>query len=456
MFNKILIPLDGTLGSERVLDWIKPFARSGAELHLATVVDSRHAEASQDLDHLTRSISESAERYLHGLLDKVRKEFPSTHATIATGRPAREVLRIASAVDADLIAMESYRGSTVMRGVLGSTTDAVIRSGRIPVLVLPPGAAEIEASEKPDTVLVPLDGSEIAERALAIAVEIAAAFGSELFLLRSTTSAVYGAGAYGADAAHAWQRALEYQKKEAADYLEELANRVRSDVPSVRTQVSTDFGATAVLAALEGSPSTMAVMVTHGRGGFRRLVLGSVTDKVVRSGHAPVLVLPAHSVPADQTGIGVTQKVRDVMSSPAITTTGDTTLGRAARLMLDNNIGSLPVVDESGAFDGIITESLFLPSERHVPFSRDPIFKVFDQSVGGAEGLRDALQALRDRPVSEIMLKGRATVSEETELTEAAALMMRDAITHLPVLKDGEVVGILSLHDLLRLLADDR
>ncbi|MCH7593708.1 MAG: universal stress protein [Chloroflexi bacterium] len=454
MFKKILVPLDGTADSERVLDWVKPFAVLGAELHLVTVVDSRHRADAQDIDNLSGSISELAERYLHGLLDRVRKEFPSTQATIGTGRPAFEILRIASKVNADLIAMESHRSSAFMRGILGSCTDAVVRAGRLPVLVLPPGAADVKAPDKPGTVLVPLDGSELAERALTVAVEMARDFQAELALLRSMSSSVYGAGAYGVDASLAWDKAIEFQAQESAAYLEDHADRVREDVPSVRIAVSTATGAAGVLEAMEGSPSTLTVMVTHGRGGFRRLMLGSVTDKVVRSGHAPVLVLPAR-YKAGAPDLPGEVMVSDVMSSPAITTNGDTTLGHAARLMVENHIGALPVVDESGAIIGIITESLFLPTEQHVPFSRDPIFKVFDQSVGGAKGLKDALEALRDRPVREIMLEGRATVPEDAPLTEAAALMMRDAITHVPVLKDDVVVGIVAVHDLLRLIAED-
>ncbi len=72
---------------------------------------------------------------------------------------------------------------------------------------------------------------------------------------------------------------------------------MRGTVASVTARVSTAMGANAVIDALDDSPSTIAVMVTHGRGGIKRLVLGSVTDKVIRSSHAPILVLPASSGP---------------------------------------------------------------------------------------------------------------------------------------------------------------
>ncbi len=194
MYKKILVPLDGTADSERVLDWVRPFARLGAEIHLVTVVDSNNLAQAYEFVEVTDSLVEWADRYLETVLNSVRGEFPSTNASRGTGSPAREILRIAGDVGADVIAMESHRGSVVMRGILGSCTDAIVRSGRYPVLVLPPGAASIQAPEKPTTVLIPLDGSELAERALATGIEIAAAFGAEVLLLRSTTSAVYAGG----------------------------------------------------------------------------------------------------------------------------------------------------------------------------------------------------------------------------------------------------------------------
>ena len=91
--------------------------------------------------------------------------------------------------------------------------------------------------------------------------------------------------------------ALRSQQRDAGEYLDRQAAVVRETVSSVTTQVSTNSGAGAVIDSLDDSSSTIAVMATHGRGGLRRMVLGSVTDKVIRSSHAPILVLPASSMP---------------------------------------------------------------------------------------------------------------------------------------------------------------
>jgi len=151
------------------------------------------------------------------------------------------------------------------------------------VLVLPPGGASVQAPEKPSTILIPLDGSGLAENALTIGVELAAA--------------IYAGAEYGPSIANAWDQAIKSQQKEAGDYLDSQVASIKDSVSSVSTHVSSDTGASAIVDTLHDSPSTIAIMVTHGRGGIRRLVLGSVTDKVTRSSRAPTLVIPANSMP---------------------------------------------------------------------------------------------------------------------------------------------------------------
>jgi nucleotide-binding universal stress UspA family protein len=151
------------------------------------------------------------------------------------------------------------------------------------VLVLPPGGASVQAPEKPSTILIPLDGSGLAENALTIGVELAAA--------------IYAGAEYGPSMANAWDQAIKSQQKETGDYLDSQVASIKDSVSSVSTHVSSDTGASAIVDTLHDSPSTIAIMVTHGRGGIRRLVLGSVTDKVTRSSRAPTLVIPANSMP---------------------------------------------------------------------------------------------------------------------------------------------------------------
>lgn len=118
------------------------------------------------------------------------------------------------------------------------------------------------------TILTPLDGSELSERALAFAVARARATGSGLKLLRSTK---------------------EDDTSETLSYLEEKAAELRAEGLEVEVEVRRGNAVSAILEAAEGS--RLIVMSSVGRGGFGRWLLGSVTERVVRAAPCPVLVI---------------------------------------------------------------------------------------------------------------------------------------------------------------------
>ena len=125
-------------------------------------------------------------------------------------------------------------------------------------------------------VVIPLDGSELAEQALAPACRIAERFGSELLLLRVVTP----------------ERPLV---EEAEAYLSGLALPVLG--LSIRTRVLCGAPPELIIAAAAESGADLIVMSTHGRAGLLRLLYGSVTEAVLRGSPVPVLVVP-NRVPA--------------------------------------------------------------------------------------------------------------------------------------------------------------
>jgi CBS domain-containing protein len=137
-------------------------------------------------------------------------------------------------------------------------------------------------------------------------------------------------------------------------------------------------------------------------------------------------------------------RVRDVMSSPAVTVREDTPVKEVAELLVRRRISGVPVVSESGELVGILTEADLLykelPEERGGWLSRpDP------QGVRKREGL--VARDLMTWPVF--------TVEEDTPLREAARLMARHRVNRLPVVREGRVVGIVSRADVLKALVRD-
>jgi nucleotide-binding universal stress UspA family protein len=139
------------------------------------------------------------------------------------------------------------------------------------------------------TIVVPLDGSPLAEAALPHAYLLAAEAGSTVLLLR----VVHGrATLNGTDAALA----------EAETYLEHVQRHISAGGVSVRTHVATGTPAEAIASVAAQQDADMIAMGTHGRSGLRRMLLGSVTNAVLLATPLPVLLVRAEHRPAVQLG----------------------------------------------------------------------------------------------------------------------------------------------------------
>jgi nucleotide-binding universal stress UspA family protein len=139
----------------------------------------------------------------------------------------------------------------------------------------------------PRRILVPLDGSPLAESALADAVDIAVRHGATLVLLR----AAYATALPAVDPVDAQVSVV----REAEAYLADIAARARAaGVKDVETSVWYAAATDAIVEAARMRDVDLIVMSTHGRTGLTRLMLGSVAESVLRSTNTPILMLRAH------------------------------------------------------------------------------------------------------------------------------------------------------------------
>lgn len=147
-------------------------------------------------------------------------------------------------------------------------------------------------------------------------------------------------------------------------------------------------------------------------------------------------------------------KARDIMSSPAITVTPETTVERAARLMLERHISCLPVVDNEGRLVGIITHSDFGLHHKFVPVA-DHLYRLLG-AWASPTTLADIGRVVASKQVKEMMSSPVITVQENVDVAYVAEVMLRNGVHRLPVMRDGELVGIITRHDLLKLIAAAR
>lgn len=146
-------------------------------------------------------------------------------------------------------------------------------------------------------------------------------------------------------------------------------------------------------------------------------------------------------------------KASDIMSTPARSVPEDCTLADAARIMLDEEIGSLLVLDDRDELAGILTDSDFGSSEARVPFSTFKAPTLLDRWIG-ADGVERIYEEARRRKVGEIMTTHVYTVAEDASLREILDVMLRRGIKHVPVLRGEVPIGMVARHDLLKVIHD--
>jgi CBS domain-containing protein len=141
----------------------------------------------------------------------------------------------------------------------------------------------------------------------------------------------------------------------------------------------------------------------------------------------------------------------DVMSGTVIAISQDAPLSQAVRLMIDNRISGLPVVDEAGRAVGMLTEGDLLQR-----VETGTAAKAGWLSVIFAPGrLAGAYVQTHGRRVSDVMTPDPITIGEATSLAEVSELMRTRRVKRLPVVRDGTVVGIVSRADLVRAMAKE-
>lgn len=287
MLNRILAPLDGSDISEIVFPWLKLLAEKGGEdteiLLLRAFEPPSRVYLLPDLS-LPTSNAVSDEFFAGKILKYLEEQelkFPelnvSSHMVI--GDPASEIL--SRTEEHDLIVMASHGRGGIGRWLLGSVTTKVARGADIPLLVVGAHSAEGESRRaRINKILVPVDGSEAAERAFHTACTWAERFGAKLFLYQGVSEVELTN-----------QVGLERNKQGmtfAKSYLKNLAASVESQ--EVDWEVRETYGRVGIAAYAEEVDADLIIMGSHGKGGLQRWLIGSQTERTLQKAPCPVLI----------------------------------------------------------------------------------------------------------------------------------------------------------------------
>jgi len=144
---------------------------------------------------------------------------------------------------------------------------------------------------------------------------------------------------------------------------------------------------------------------------------------------------------------------RDLMSFPVTTIPVTATIGDVADLMLERGCSCVPVVDESGNLVGILTHTDFSMHHKFMPLAEN-LYSLLG-AWASPETVEGVYHEIRSRKVKDVMSHPVTTVEESTPVTEVVETMLHNHINRVPIMRAKSLVGIITRHDLLKLLSID-
>lgn len=284
MFQRILFATDFSAHSQPALDRAIAWgARPGARLELLHVMQpavyTMAGEVTLSTGDLEDQLFRELEEEMKRLVERVRERVPSATGHVTRGYPGQVIVEHATWSRAELVVMGTDGHGAVARAVLGSVADRVVRSSRVPVMLVPHGGRAV--SGLPKAIVAPTDFSTRAHRAIVTTLELASELGADVTLV------------------HAYEvpRFVDRDPSVKAALREAMATQVWEEHPGLRERprvaalAREGAAAPTIVGLCEEQHADLVAMASTGRGFLSSFLLGGVTDRVVRTSHVPVLVL---------------------------------------------------------------------------------------------------------------------------------------------------------------------
>jgi nucleotide-binding universal stress UspA family protein len=304
MYKKMLVPLDGSEVADVAFAYTKELAgRLGLDVLLLHVCKPEEQELQPMhrvyIEHAAETIRQHQETVQNGTNTGSDIKQIDVRGVLAVGDPADEILRCADRHSVDLILMATHGHSAMRRWSIGSVAIKILRASTVPVWLIRAGIPyELVHDRFPRiTVLVPLDGSELAEAVFPHLIALAEQRGIgrvDVILLRVCEPIIIPPG-YEVDVSEDWvsytKQQLDQAKQAAEKYLAELAEIIEAAGMRVKTVVKIGQPAAEIVSYADAHPLNLVVMSTHGWSGHNWWPWGSVAGTVLESISSPMLLI---------------------------------------------------------------------------------------------------------------------------------------------------------------------
>lgn len=296
--KSILVPLDGSVQSKGSIPYVHALSLPDTKVTLLQVLPelrgfvdySGEQEFGVGFDPWAECAAEMRAKLQEFALELTQKILLDSSPAIAVvkGDPADTILSYAKHHAVDIIIMTTRGQGVVKRALFGSVAERVLRNAVVPVLVVRPSDdAEVGVAATIQRIVVPLDGSPLAEAAVPIASSLALRLEIPIVLVHALQVDL-APGLSSMIPEESLARRLQF----AYDYLSSIRDHLLQPGLEVWTAVNPGYPLDVIDAA--AGHMGIIVMTSHGRTGFKRWLLGSTAEKLVHYGAAPVILVPSN------------------------------------------------------------------------------------------------------------------------------------------------------------------
>ena len=311
MYKVIMVPTDGSgFDREAIRVALRIAERSDAKVRLVRVLAigsyfgmAAAADGTAIAAEVVNSERDRALSELYALAAECRSASKAEITVDLHAGPIGDVLQgYAQRHEVDLIVISTHGRSGIARLSLGSVTDSLIRHTTIPVLVVKPPTSYLnpQVNEAFERIVVPLDGSTLAEQILPRVLELAKLEEAEITLLNVLIPRSYSQKEIVDPTLPWWEKDIAH----AQSYLFRIAGRLRRNGVAVTTDIVIGENvASAIGDFASRQKADLIAIATHGRGGLARMIRGSVADAIMHSARMSMLVFKPDRVAEKETAL---------------------------------------------------------------------------------------------------------------------------------------------------------
>ncbi|QFU83175.1 universal stress protein [Natronorubrum aibiense] len=290
MYNFVLVPVDGSDSSIAALEHaVEIAADHGATVHLLYVADTNTPSLARQGTTVVDTLEQEGEDVLAEARSVAEEQGVPIMSDVIQGDPRKVILKTADSGPVDLIVMGTHGRRRLGEYVLGSVTEGVINETEMPVVTVR-AADDVTPSYPYDGICIPTDGSDHAAAAVRLGGELAAHHDATVHLLTIVDTPALGI----ADGTVSITDQLEERAREILTEASAIASDAGAE--DVVTTVESGSVTREIESAADADGVDLVVMGTHGRVGLDQRLLGSTTERVIRTAPTPVLTTTAPAV----------------------------------------------------------------------------------------------------------------------------------------------------------------